>query len=214
MEIIGDYEKNGYAHVRGLIPKEVARAFMSRVKAATRGVAIPLSKPQMRPAVLQRAAFDVSAQTFEPMNFFLWALTPTISQILGRELLPTYCYFRIYRETDICRVHSDRPSSEHGVSLTLDYSDGRIWELQVGKERTESLYPLSEDFGSMEYESIGMEIGDAVLYQASHYAHGRVKPNPNSWSAHLFLFYVDRQGPYSDYAFDEQKFEKVDFTFV
>ena len=33
-----------------------------------------------------------------------------------------------------------------------------------------------------------MEVGDAVLYQASHYPHGRIRPNPNAWSAHLFLF--------------------------
>lgn len=214
MELVGDYHKNGYAHVRGLIAREVARAFMARVKAATRGAPIPLSKPQFRPAVLQRAAFDVSAEHFEPMNFFLWALTPTIGRLLGRDLLPTYCYFRVYRQTDICRVHSDRPSSEHGVSLTLDYSDDKIWDLQIGKERTETLYPLSEDFGSMEYESIGMEVGDAVLYQASQYPHGRIKPNPNAWSAHLFLFYVDRDGTYRKHAFDEQSFEKVDFTFV
>ena len=215
MEVVGDYETDGYAHLRGLIPPEVARAFMSRVKAATRGVPIPLSAPQYRPAVLQRAAFDVSSQNFEPMNFFLWALTPTIGRVLGRELLPTYVYFRIYRKGDICRVHSDRPASEHGVSLTLEYSDSKVWDLQMGKQRIESLYPLADDFGSDPYASIGMEVGDAVLYQASKRAHGRIVPNPNSWSAHLFLFFVDRDGPYRNYAFDEQgNFEKVDFTFV
>lgn len=214
MELVGDYDKDGFAHVRGLIAKEIAQAFMMSVKAATRGVPIPLSKPQFRPAVLQRAAFDVSAQTFQPLTFFLWGLTPTISTLLGRELLPTYSYFRIYRQSDICRVHSDRPSSEHGLSLTLAYSDDKIWNLQVGKERTEMLYPLSEDFGTMDYASIGMEVGDAVLYQASHYAHGRITPNPNAWSAHVFMFYVDRDGPYREHAFDQMPIENVDFTFV
>ena len=214
MELVGDYDRDGFAHVKGLIAAEIAQAFMMSLKAATRGVPIPLSKPQFRPAVLQRAAFDVSAQTFQPLNFFLWGLTPTISRLLGRELLPTYSYFRIYRQSDICRVHSDRPSSEHGLSLTLAYSDDKIWDLQVGRERTESLYPLAEDFGTMDYASIGMEVGDAVIYQASHYAHGRITPNPNAWSAHLFMFYVDRDGPYREHAFDEVPIEKVDFTFV
>ena len=214
MEVVGDYDKDGFAHVRGLIAKEIAQAFMMSVKSATRGVPIPLSKPQFRPAVLQRAAFDVSEQTFQPLSFFLWGLTPTISNLLGRELLPTYSYFRIYRQSDICRVHSDRPSSEHGLSLTLAYSDDKTWELQVGRERTETLYPLAEDFGTMDYASIAMEVGDAVLYQASHYAHGRITPNPNAWSAHLFMFWVDRDGPYRNHAFDETPLEKVDFTFV
>jgi hypothetical protein len=41
-----------------------------------------------------------------------------------------------------------------------------------------------------------------------------MQPNPNKWSAHLFLFFVDRDGPYRQHAFDEKNFEKVDFTFV
>jgi hypothetical protein len=214
MEIVGDYEKNGFALVRELVPREVAQAFMARFKTATGGGPIPISKMQVRPAVLQRPAFDVSSSFFQPMEFFLWGLTTSIGQILGRELLPTYDYFRIYREGDICRVHSDRPSSQHGISLTLDYSDGEIWDLQVGKKRTDTLYPLSDDFGGDPYESFGMRAGDAVLYQASHYPHGRMTPNPNSWSAHLFLFFVDKDGPYRNHAFDEELFETVNFTFV
>jgi hypothetical protein len=215
MELVGDYNKDGFAHVRGLIPTEIGQAFVARIKAATRGAPVPLSKEQFHPACLRRPAFDVASEFFEPLSFFLWGLTPTIGTLLGRELLPTYSYFRIYRQSDVCRVHSDRPSSEHGVSLTLGYRDDKIWDLQVGKERIEPKEQLGEDFGPMEYTSIGMEVGDAVLYQASHYAHGRMTPNPNAWSAHLFMFYVERDGPYREYAFDRRsKFEKVDFTFV
>jgi hypothetical protein len=214
MEVVGDYEENGYAHIRGLIPREVALAFMTRFKRATGGGAIPMSRMNLAAPVLKRPAFDVSGAYFEPMDFFLWALTPTISRVVGRELLPTYSYFRIYRERDVCLVHSDRPSSEHGITLTLDYSDGAIWDLQIGKERIDSLYPLSENFGSMDYASIGMEVGDAVLYRGSQHAHGRMQPNPNAWSAHLFMFYVDRNGPYSDHAFDGAKFEPVNFAFT
>ena len=215
MEVVGDYVRDGFAHLRGLIPQEVARAYMTRLKSATGGRPLPVSQPQRYPAVLSRPAFDVSAKMFEPMDFFLWGLTPIMSQILGREVLPTYNYVRIYREGDICRVHSDRPASQHGVSLTLDYSDGEVWDLQVGKKRTETLYPLADDFGSDEYASIGMQVGDAVLYQASHYPHGRMRPNPNAWSAHLFRFFVDRDGPYRDHACDGAAVgERVNFSFA
>jgi hypothetical protein len=188
---------------------------MKRFKQATGGRDIQLSQPQMFPGVLKRPALDVSSDAFPPMEFFLWALTPIIGGILGREVLPSYNYFRIYREGDVCLVHSDRPASQHGVSLTLDYSDGEIWDLQVGKKRTETLYPLAEDFGSDDFASIAMEVGDAVLYQASHYPHGRIRANPNDWSAHLFLFFVDRDGPYRDHAFDGEVMEsRVNFNFV
>ena len=215
VEVIGNYHEDGYAHIRGLIPKEVARAFMAGLKAATGGKSIPVNAPQHYPAVLMRPAFDVGPGVFQPLDYFLWGLTPIMSEVIGREVLPSYGYFRVYRKGDRCRVHSDRPSSEHGVSMTLEYSDGEIWNLQMGKERTETLYPLADDFGSDPYESIGMEIGDAVLYQATNYPHGRIDPNPNAWSAHLFLFYVDRDGPYRNCAFDEKAdFEKVSFNFV
>jgi hypothetical protein len=213
VELIGDYERDGYAHIKELIPKEVAMAFMMRFKEATGGKTIPLSNG-IRAPVLKRPAFDVASHVFQPLEFFLWGLTPAISKLIGRDLLPTYDYFRIYREGDTCFVHSDRPSSEHGLSLTLDYSDGEIWDLEIGKERISELYPLSENFGSMEYASIGMEVGDAVLYRGSQHAHGRMKPNPNAWSAHLFMFYVDRHGPYAEYAFDQKPIERVNFTFV
>jgi hypothetical protein len=215
VQVVGDYQNDGFAHVRGLIPPHVARAFMTRFKEATGNRPIPLNRPQMYAPVLARPAFDVSADIFQPMDFFLWGLTPIVEQLVGREVLPSYLYFRIYREGDICRVHSDRPASQHGLSLTLDYSDGEVWDLQLGRNRTETLYPLSDDFGADPYASIGMEVGDAVLYQASHYPHGRMRPNPNAWSAHLFLFFVDRDGPFRDHAFDGQKIaDKVNFTFV
>ena len=44
--------------------------------------------------------------------------------------------------------------------------------------------------------------------------HGRTAPNPNAWSAHLFLHWVDRDGPYRDHAFDGQITPAdVDFAF-
>lgn len=211
---MGNYHDDGYALVRGLIPKDVARAFMSAIKQDMGPGPIPLSKVPQHPAVLKRPAFEVYGHMYKPLNFFLWALTPTISRLIGRDLVPTYDYFRIYREGDIYRVHSDRPSCEHSVSLTLDYSDGRIWDLQVARYRVESLHPLQEDFGSAEHNSIGMEVGDAVLYQGVNYAHGRVTPNPNAWSAHLFLHYVDREGPHRSEAFDRNPpVAPVNFSF-
>lgn len=214
MQVIGDFARDGYAHIKELVPPEVGRAYVARLKEATGGRPVPLSTPQPFPAVLKHPAFDVGPSLFKPMDFFLWALTPAVSQLLGRDILPSYTYFRIYLKGDICRVHSDRASSEFGLSLTLEYSDDKVWDLQLGKERIEETYPLSDDFGDMDYASIGMGVGDAVLYQGSHYAHGRMQPNPNRWSAHVFCFFVDRNGPYSKHAFDEKPFPRVDFTFV
>ena len=49
------------------------------------------------------------------------------------------------------------------------------------------------------------EPGDAVLYRGIDLRHGRTQPNPNRWSAHLFLFWVERGGPFAQHAFDEER---------
>ena len=215
MEVSGDYNDLGYLHVKELIPIEVARAFLCALREDLGPEPIDLRDVTKFGAQLRRPAFEIYGHQYRPMNFFLWALTPTISRLAGRDLLPTYNYFRIYREDDICRVHSDRPSCEHSVSLTLDYSDGEIWDLQVAREATPRGQPLSEHFGEASFSSVGMNVGDAVLYQGTHHRHGRIRGNPNTWSAHLFLHFVERGGPYEEYAFDKKLAPKpVNFTFA
>ncbi|MBV8686471.1 MAG: hypothetical protein JOZ90_09135 [Alphaproteobacteria bacterium] len=215
MDVIGDYSGDGYALVRGLVPQEIAQAFLQSLKRDLGPGAIPLSGAENRINLLARPAFELYGHHYKPMLHFLWGLTPVVSGIVGRALLPTYDYFRLYREGDICRVHFDRPSCEHSLSLTLDYSDGAPWNLEVGRRRQEPSARVEEDFGDEPHASLAMEVGDAVLYQGVHHRHGRTSPNPNGWSAHLFLHWVDRDGPYRDEAFDRQLSPApVNFTFA
>lgn len=215
MKVIGNYHENGYAHLQGMISPEIARAFMQSLKEDIGPGAIQLSRVDRHPNLLRRAAFEIYGPQYKPMLYFLWGLTPIVSSIVGRDLLPSYDYFRIYREGDVCHVHSDRYSCEHSLSLTLDYSDGAQWDLQVGKEHVAPSAQVEPDFGPEAYASIKMAIGDAVLYQGVHHRHGRITPNPNAWSAHLFLHWVDRDGPYRDHAFDGQmSMSPVNFKFA
>src|SRR4051795_3202546 len=156
MEIAGNYHEQGYAHVRGLIPVEVARAFLAGLKQDLGSAPISLVNAETD-IILKRPAFEIYGYNYKPMSYFLWALTPTISALVGRELLPTYDYFRIYREGDVCLVHSDRDSCEHSVSLTLDYSDGEIWDLELEQRRILSAEPIGENFGASPYTSIPMQ---------------------------------------------------------
>ena len=204
--MIGNYRANGYALLKGLIPPEVARAFLAGIKEQLGPAPIPLSRVDNYPNLLRRPAFEVYGHHYKPMLHFLWGLTPVVSSIVGRDLLPTYDYFRIYRENDVCRVHFDRHSCEHSLSLTLDYSDGVSWDLELGKTRHAApSAKVDEDFGSEPHVSLVMNVGDAVLYQGVHHRHGRTRPNPNGWSAHLFLHWVDRDGPYAATAFEGNK---------
>ena len=204
MKVIGDYGVDGYAHVQQLVEPEVARAFLATLQSDLGPGALPVSQIAQCPNLLKRPAFEIYGHHYPPMLFFLWGLTPIVREITGRDLLPTYDYLRIYREGDICRVHYDRPSCEHSLSLTLDYSDGVDWPLEVGTEHSEPSARVEEDFGDETFASIAMKVGDAVLYRGVNHRHGRTMPNPNGWSAHLFLHWVDREGRYADEAFDRQ----------
>jgi hypothetical protein len=214
MEIVGDYRRDGYALIERLVPQDVARAFLQGLKQDLGPGSIPLSRAQGHVNLLKRPAFELYGHHYKPMLWFLWGLTPVVSGIVGRDLLPTYDYFRLYREGDVCRVHSDRYSCEHSLSLTLAYSDEKPWPLDVGKAQSEPSSKVDEDFGSEAYSRLAMQVGDAVLYQGVNHRHGRVTPNPNRWSAHLFLHWVDREGPYKDHAFDGQlRPAPVEFSF-
>ena len=215
MKIHGDYHANGYAHLEQLVPPEVAQAFLNGMKQDVGSRPIPLSRAQEHVNLLKRPAFEVHSQNYKPLLYFLWGLTPIIRDIVGRELLPAYDYFRIYRQGDVCRVHSDRYSCEHSLSLTLGYSDDRVWDLQIEKRKAEPSARVDEDFCGEDFASIPMQPGDAVLYQGVQHRHGRTVPNPNRWSAHLFLHWVDRDGPHRELAFDGQiQPAKIEFGFA
>lgn len=213
MELVGNYWTDGYAKVHGLISPEICAAFLERLKADLGPSPVNLSGVAQFPNLLVRPALEVYGHHYYPMAFFLWGLTPTVSRIVGKDLLPTYDYLRMYRAGDTCRVHSDRYSCEHSLSLTLGYSDDEPWDLQVETKRTDPSAKVDEGFSSS-FSSISMQPGDAVLYQGVHYRHGRTNPNPNRWSAHLFLHWVDRHGPYREHAFDGRIPSAVDFSFA
>ena len=194
----------GYFHARFSTPSTCGCAPI--LEAAGR----PLQSFVAEGPLLRGRAIELYAYQYAPMLAFLWGLTPRMAQATGRALLPTYAYFRAYQQGDICRVHYDRPSCEHSLSLTIAYGEDKPWALSVATEAGERpTGEVTEDFGSRRYGSVAMAPGDAVLYQGTHRLHGRLEPNPNSWSAHLFLHWVERDGQYAEHAFDRPAIERA-----
>lgn len=202
MRIEGDFHRNGYALIDGLLPPELAQAFMERMEADLAAQNLSYESFATSHPLTDDATVEIVGTSYPPMQTLFWGLTPAMSQLTGRDLLPSFTYFRVYREGDKCRVHSDRPACEYSLSLTLAYSDGKVWPLDVGTGRVEGPGGLAADFGSEAHISLAMKPGDAVLYQGVYHRHGRTAPNPNRSSAHLFLHWVDREGAYKDHAFD------------
>jgi hypothetical protein len=215
MRTIGDYQTDGYALVEGLLAPEVCNAFLHQFQQAIARSGADLAQFNRTSNLLKREAIEMYGYHFPPMLALLWGLTPVAEQISGKALLPSYSYFRIYREGDVCLVHSDRYSCEHSMSLTLDYSDGVPWALELERFDSEPSSRTEESFGTEAPAALAMNPGDGVLYRGVQRRHGRTRPNPNGWSAHLFLHWVERGGPCADFAFDKnaETTKPVNFSF-
>ena len=201
-----EYERQGYALLPAFVPKEVCTAVLARMKTDLGRQGIDIASLERDGPLLKSRAPELYGMHYPMFMSFLWGMTPAVEKFTGKRLLPTYSYFRLYRQGDICRVHGDRPSCEHSMSLTLGYSDDIPWPLEVSRKRIDEPYARADEqfLVGDEASSVAMSPGDAVLYQGVHHHHGRTTPNPNRWSAHLFLHWVDRGGPYASHAFDGQ----------
>ena len=133
MKVHGDYQADGYALIEGLIPTEVASALLASLSAGLGGPNNNFAAFQSQEMLTRHPTIEIPGHRFFPLLTFLWGLTPTISELTGRDLLPSYDYFRVYQKGDICRLHTDRPSCEHSLSMTLGYSDGQPWPLDIAR---------------------------------------------------------------------------------
>ncbi|MEZ5893457.1 MAG: hypothetical protein R3C58_10015 [Parvularculaceae bacterium] len=211
------FRENDYAIIRNAAPAEVARNFLSVIHGSMVRYPGGLERFVLKePRVNTRQGYEFYGYRLPMVMTFHWAMTSRISEIVGRPLLPTFVFFRVYMQGDRLLVHSDRQSCEYALTLSLGYSDDEIWPLEIGdiSHRYEEIAndPKRDDFGGEPYSTVMLEPGDAMLYRGVNRRHARMTPNPNKWSAHLFLFWVDAEGPFQNFAFDQKTFDDgVDF---
>jgi len=205
------YGQDGYVLLEQLFPPLVLEVFHGKLQADLNLRGDPSFVT--RTPLLTKPSLEVYSRQYPPMATFHWGLTPAVAEIAGCELIPSYAYFRVYQQGDVCLVHSDREACEHSLSLTVELSDCRPWALCVGKKHLDAPEPTSGvDFGDQQFSELPMLAGDAVMYRGVNHHHGRIEPNPNRWSAHLFLHWVDAAGPFADHAFDRVMTKKHGVT--
>lgn len=211
------FRENDYAVLRGAAPADVARNFLSVVHGSMIRQPGGLEKFVLQePRANTQRGYEFYGYRLPMVMSFHWGLTSHVSSIVGRPLLPSFVFFRVYMKGDRLLVHSDRPSCEYAMSLTLHYSDDLVWPLEIGdvSHRYEDIAddPKREDFGAEPYSAVSLNPGDGLVYRGVNRRHARMDPNPNRWSAHIFLFWVDAEGPFKDLAFDRKTFDDaVDF---
>lgn len=133
---------------------------------------------------------DAAATYGDPVfDVLLDLLAPTIAEVSGAELLPTYSYARLYTAGNELERHRDRRACEVSVTLTLG-GDTPDW-------------PLWIDHPSHGPVAFALAPGSALLYQGGVQEHWR-EPCPGTWHAQLFLHWVRAVGAFADEIFDRR----------
>ena len=120
------------------------------------------------------------------LDALLAKFTKPIGAQVGKELLPTYTYARIYRPGEILKKHKDRPSCEISATLTLGFDARYIWPIYFNEDKE---------------ISVDLEVGELAVYKGCEVCHWR-KPFKGNWHVQVFLHYVDANGPYKDHVND------------
>lgn len=134
--------------------------------------------------------------------------TPVVEQNVGKKLWPTYSYFRIYDRGDDLKIHKDRHSCEYTVALCLgaDPMD-KPYEIFLGEEDENSDYKYFDDKNNYNRYRIdhkfSMLPNNALIFKGMEKIHWREICNHDHFMT-VFLHYVDQEGPYSKYKFDER----------
>ena len=209
------YANEGHVVIRGAAPAQVAKNLLSVIHGSLTSQPGLLAQLVSKPRVNVSPGYEFYGYKLPSVMAFHWALTSRVAAIAGKSLLPTFVFFRVYMKGDRLLVHSDRESCEHSLSFCLGYSDDIVWPLEIGERRHDykdvADRPKEDDFDEP-YKSVALNPGDGLFYHGVNYRHGRVTPNPNRWSAHLFFFWVDADGPHAEFAFDKMEFpNKPDF---
>lgn len=126
------------------------------------------------------------------MESILHYMIPTIEENTGISVYPTYSFYRVYRNGSVLPPHVDRESCEISATLCLGYNYNSL----------ENPWPIF-----INNEGFIMEPSDMIIYKGIELTHYRKElvAEDNAFHVQCFLHYVDKNGPYKEFAFDKRK---------
>jgi len=111
-------------------------------------------------------------------------IKPKVEKAYGKELVPTYAFWRRYFKGQDCPPHKDRPSCEVSLTLNLGGDGGNDWAIYVDNEKFQT------------------EVGHGVIYKGCDQEHWRHELTYN-YHTQLFLHYIEKDGQhYPKYSYD------------
>jgi len=179
------YEEKGFEVRKGFIPSFFAQYLRNYFDLLNRNDQIP----NKGDAQVAKSVCIYGDPAFDTLMLMC---LPIVEEVVGKKLLPTYTYARIYFNGADLLPHTDRDACEHSVSLSLGGISSALW-------------PLWFKNGDAEPEYAAMYEGDAVIYQGNKVNHWRdAFEGENQFQ--LFIHYVEAEGEHKDQLFDTRPY--------
>lgn len=109
-----------------------------------------------------------------------------IGKQIGKKLIPTYTYARLYRTGEVLKRHKDRPACEISATMTLGFDAKYPWKIYFDEEKEIGL---------------DLEVGEMAVYAGCDILHWRPSFK-GKWQVQIFFHYVDADGPFAHHAKD------------
>jgi len=175
------FEQSGYVVVKQFIPALMCQYIAKNVRVLEANSRLNFGDTQV-----EKAFSGGSPAVSETL---LDLMTPVLSGALGYELYPTYSYLRVYVKGAELQKHTDRYSCEVSATVPIEFESERIW-------------PLCLEIDG-DAKMVELEPGDALIYKGIQIPHWR-EPFEGERQVQVFLHYVKRDGPYSEFKFDKR----------
>jgi len=125
---------------------------------------------------------DLTAETL------LSQLEKPLSQIVQKNLCPTYSYSRLYVTGEALNIHKDRPACQYSVTLNIG---GDPWPIYYGVEDSNSKDGIIFNGKKVKIlNEIILKPGDGAVYMGEELLHWR-DPFEGDHCVQTFLHYVD-----------------------
>jgi hypothetical protein len=177
------FGENGYQLVEGLLDES---------KLALASAAIDHSSASGLTKLRTDKAVGHAEDEYSPRigDMLLEHCRPAVEKVVGRELVSSYAYWRIYREGGVMMRHKDRAASEVAVSISLGAEPGTpAWPLCI------------QDLHGTEM-AVTIPRGAGLVYQGHAVEHWR-EPLEKGAHKQLFIFYVFKHGEFAAHAGDK-----------
>lgn len=165
-----------YLHLKDVLPKEICHYLTHfLLLAPDLGYGTDPAKDIQVPTA--KAVIDHEV-IFETLLEKIW---PSLEDVLGEELIPTYAFARLYSNGDVLEPHVDKNACEISISIQLGRSHHYAWPIYMGGKR------------------VDMAEGDGVMYLGREIEHWRSRcDGPEGYySGQVFLHYVRKNGEFA-----------------